>query len=276
MSTDWTALVEAKRRHAMVKGTLVALLLMGTFVWCALQLGIVPSRLANVVERSKFLLGLTLPPTLHQPSRILTAAIETIQIAILGTVFGVLLSVPLAFFAAKNVTPIGWASWLVKGIGALERAIPSLIWAILFIVAIGFGPSAGILALAVGSVGMLLKAYAESIEEIPEGPIEALRAMGASKVQIVFQGVLPAVLPVFVAWSVFRWDINVRYSTLLGIVGAGGLGFELIRAARNAEFDRALGVSLVILVIIMGSELLSNWLQRHIEGPDEDELMGTL
>jgi phosphonate transport system permease protein len=204
---------------------------------------------------------------------VLVAAVETIQIAILGTVFGIMLSVPLAFLGARNVTPIGWASWLIKGIGALERAVPSLIWAILFIVAVGFGPTAGIMALAVGSVGMLLKAYAESIEEVPEGPIEALRAMGATKFQIAFQGVLPAVLPVFVAWSVFRWDINVRYSTLLGIVGAGGLGFDLIRAARTASYDRALGISLVILVIIMGSELLSNWLQQRIEGPRTEELI---
>src|SRR5699024_1876305 len=111
-------------------------------------------------------------------------------------------------------------SYLVKSVAAFIRAVPALIWALLFIVAIGLGPTTGILALAVNSFGMLMKVYAEAIEEIDDSLIDALKATGASKIQIVMQGIIPSMLRIFITWSIFRFDINIRYAAVLGIVGA--------------------------------------------------------
>jgi phosphonate transport system permease protein len=139
------------------------------------------------------------------------------------------------------------------------------VWALLFIIAVGLGPTPGILALAVNSAGMLVKVYAETIEEIPMGPIEALRASGATRLQIAFQGILPSIIKVFIAWSVFRFDINIRYASILGIVGAGGIGWELVRATQVGRYDVAMGVTLVIFAMVMAAELFSEWLQRRAD-----------
>lgn len=234
-------------------------------VFSALQLEIVPERLLDAFSRAGFVLGMIFPPVVDDPINLAAAAVESVQIAIVGTVFGIILSLLLAVLAARNISPLGPASWIIKGIVALERAVPALVWALLFIIAVGLGPTPGILALAVNSTGMLVKVYAETIEEIPMGPIEALRASGASHTQVVFQGILPSVTGVFIAWSVFRFDINVRYSAILGVVGAGGIGWELVRAAQVGRYDVAMGVTLVIFVMVMATELLSERLRRRAE-----------
>lgn len=240
--------------------------LAGAFlIFAGLQLEMVPSRLLDAADRAGFLFGVMFPPVADDPINLGRAALESVQIAIVGTVFGIVLSLALAILAARNISPLGPLCWLIKGIAALERAIPALIWAILFIVAVGLGTTPGILALAVGCVGMLVKVYAEAIEEIPMGPIEALRASGASHVQVFFQGILPSVMGVFIAWSVFRFDINVRYSSVLGMVGAGGIGWELVRAAQIGAYDVAMGVTLVIFVMVMATEVLSHRLRQRAE-----------
>lgn len=257
------ALNQAKRSRilltrAIVWGAGIALL-----IFSLLQLGIAPEQLLRAVERYQFILGIMLPPVFSEPIELWSATIETIQVAIVGTVFGVLLSAILGILAARNISPLGPLSWLIKAFSAFVRAIPSLVWALLFIVAVGLGPTPGILALAVNSTGMLVKAYADVIEEIPMGPIEAVRASGASSLQVTFQAVLPAVVLAFIAWSVFRFDINLRYASVLGVVGAGGIGWELVRAAQMGRYNAAVGVTLIIFVLVMAAELLTEWLQRR-------------
>lgn len=259
-----TATVPPRRRGWGTRAVLWGLA--GAFlIFACLQLQIVPSRLLDAADRAGFLFGVVFPPVVDDPINLGRAALESIQIAIVGTVFGIVLSLALAVLAARNISPLGPLSWLIKGIAALERAIPALIWAILFIVAVGLGPTPGILALAVGCIGMLVKVYAEAIEEIPMGPVEALRASGATHMQVFFQGILPSVMGVFIAWSVFRFDINVRYSSVLGMVGAGGIGWELVRAAQVGEYDVAMGVTAVIFLMVLATELLSDRLRRRAE-----------
>src|SRR5690606_29408103 len=135
---------------------------------------------------------------------------------------GIIFSIILAVFAARNLTPHISISYLIKGFAAFIRAVPSLIWAILFIIAVGLGPTPGIMAIAVSSIGMLLKNYAEAIEEVDIGVIEAIRATGGTMTHIILQGVIPSIINIFVSWSLFRFDINIRYAAVLGIVGAGG------------------------------------------------------
>jgi phosphonate transport system permease protein len=180
----------------------------------------------------------------------------------MGTLWGIVFSIVLAMFAAKNVAPHISISYGVKAFAAFVRAVPALIWALLFIIAIGLGPTPGILALAVNSVGMLLKVYAEAIEEIDQGVIEALKATGASKFQIVMQGVIPSVMSIIISWSIFRFDINIRYAAVLGVVGAGGIGWELVRASRIMAYDEVLGITLVIFAMILCAELLARYLKN--------------
>lgn len=252
-------------RRSRGTGFLLWMLAAAFLVFSALQLEIVPERMLQAASRAEFVLGLIFPPVVDDPLQLARAAIESVQIAIVGSVFGILLSLLLALLAARNISPLGPLSWTIKGLAALERAIPTLVWALLFIIAVGLGPTPGILALAIGSTGMLVKVYAETIEEIPMGPIEALRASGASHTQVVFQGVLPSVTGIFIAWSVFRFDINVRYSAILGVVGAGGIGWELVRAAQVGRYDIAMGVTLFIFAMVMATELLSERLRRRAE-----------
>ena len=253
----------ARRRRSRSTGRLLWLLAAAFLVFCALQLDIVPERLLDATDRARFVIDVMLPPAMGDPATLWGAALESIQIAVVGTAFGILLSLLCGILAAKNVSPIGPLSWAIKGLAGLVRSVPALVWALLFIVAVGLGPTAGILAIAVKSVGMLAKVYAETIEEIPMGPIEALRASGASRLQVALQGVLPSVAGVFIAWSVFRFDINVRYASVLGVVGAGGIGWELVRVSQQGRYDMAIGVTVVIFAMVMASELISEWLQRR-------------
>jgi phosphonate transport system permease protein len=255
----------ARRRFSRSSRAILWLLAAAFFVFACLQLGIVPSRLLEATDRATFVLGVIFPPVVNDPINLMNAAVESVQIAIVGTAFGIALSLVLAVLAARNVSPLGPFSWIVKGVAAFERSVPSLVWALLFIVAVGLGPTPGILALAVGCVGMLVKVYAEAIEEIPMGPIEALRAAGASRLQVFVQGILPGVVGVFIAWSVFRFDINIRYSSILGVVGAGGIGWELVRAAHGGHYDIAMGVTLVIFGMVVGTEVLSERLRQRAE-----------
>ncbi|AXF55901.1 phosphonate ABC transporter, permease protein PhnE [Salicibibacter kimchii] len=210
------------------------------------------------------LLGITstmFPPTIDEPIDIFGAAVESLQVAIMGTVFGILFSIFLAAFAARNLAPHWSISYAVKAFAAFVRAVPALIWALLFIVAVGLGPTPGILALAVNSIGMLVKIYAESIEEIDESVLDAVKATGASKFQVIMQGVVPMLLSTFISWSVFRFDINIRYAAVLGVVGAGGIGWELVRASRMLAYDQMLAITLVIFGMILAVEMLTRFMK---------------
>lgn len=235
------------------------------FVLGMLHLNITPERLLSSLERGQHILSVMLPPSLDEPRSIGEAALESVQVAIVGTVFGIIFSIILAVFAARNLTPHISVSYLIKAFAGFVRAVPALIWAILFIIAVGLGPVPGIMALAVNSIGMLLKVYAEAIEEIDPGVIEAIRATGGNRFQVVMQGVIPSIMGIFVSWSVFRFDINMRYAAVLGVVGAGGIGFELMRAAKLSDYSQVLGVTFVIFVMIISIEYISRFVKNSFD-----------
>lgn len=229
------------------------------------QLEIVPEQIWNSFERTHNLINNMFPPVLNEPINVLGAAVESLQIAVLGTFLGIILSIALAFFAAKNLTPHISISYAVKAFAAFVRAVPALIWALLFIIAVGLGPTPGILALAVNSAGMLVKVYAESMEEIDTGVIEAIKSTGGSRFQVIMQGVLPSIISIFISWSVFRFDINLRYSAVLGVVGAGGIGWELVRASRMIAYDEMLSITIVMFVMVLGAEYFTRFLKQRAE-----------
>ncbi|UTR13361.1 phosphonate ABC transporter, permease protein PhnE [Salipaludibacillus sp. LMS25] len=248
------------QKKQLTKAIYISLFLF-IFIVSLLQIGILDSRLFEAASRVESLLISMFPPVISEPIDIAGAAMESLQVTIMGTLWGMIFSIVLAMFAAKNVAPHISISYGVKAFAAFVRAVPALIWALLFIVAVGLGPTPGILALAVNSVGMLVKVYAEAIEEIDHGVIDALKATGASKFQLVMQGVIPSVMSSIISWSIFRFDINIRYAAVLGVVGAGGIGWELVRASRIMAYDEVLGITLVIFAMILCAELLTRYLK---------------
>ena len=178
--------------------------------------------------------------------------IETIFIGMMATFFGIILALPVSFLAARNlmsgnVFTMG-IYYLVRGVLNIIRSIEPLIWAILAVIIVGLGPWAGILALTVHSIAALGKLYSEAIESIDSGPIEAIQATGANWFQIVMYAVVPQVIPPFVSFTIYRWDINIRMSTVIGLVGGGGIGFLLTQWVRNLDY-RPAGIAVWFIAI---------------------------
>ena len=186
---------------------------------------------------------------------------DTINIATIGTVAAVLLAIPVAYCAARNTTPsVAVVRPIALFIIVSSRSINALIWALMLVTIIGPGVFAGMFAIALRSIGFCAKLLYEAIEEIDESQVEAVRSTGASGAQVTAYGIVPQVLPAFAGISVFRWDINIRESTVLGLVGAGGIGLELNAAITQLYWTQ---VSLILLVII-GTVIVSEWVSAKI------------
>ena len=183
---------------------------------------------------------------------------DTLNIATLGTVLGVVIAVPVAFLAARNTTP---SRLVLRPIALLiivaSRSINSLIWALLLVTILGPGVLAGVLAIALRSIGFIGKLLYEAIEEIDENQVEAVRATGASGVQVIDFAIVPQVLPAFAGITVFRWDINIRESTILGLVGAGGIGLQLQSSLNTLAWSQVSVIFALILVTVIVSEWVS-------------------
>lgn len=186
---------------------------------------------------------------------------DTINIATLGTLLGILFAVPVAFLAATNTTP---SARFVRPLALLiivaSRSINSLIWALLLVAIIGPGLLAGIVAIGLRSIGFIAKLLYEAIEEIDEKQVEAIRATGASGAQVIDYAVIPQILPAFWGISVFRWDINIRESTILGLVGAGGLGIQLNASLSTLAWNQVA----MIFIVILGTVVISEWVSARV------------
>ncbi|WP_425072033.1 phosphonate ABC transporter, permease protein PhnE [Sagittula sp. S175] len=188
---------------------------------------------------------------------------DTLNIATLGTIISLLLAIPVAFLAARNTTP---SRWLARPAALLiivsTRSINSLIWALLLIAIIGPGVFAGVVAIAIRSVGFCAKLIYEAIEEIDHAQVEAITATGASRWQVMAYGIIPQILPALAGVAVFRWDINIRESTVLGLVGAGGIGLQLSSSLNVLAWPQ---VSLILLVIL-AAVVISEWVSAKVRG----------
>lgn len=193
----------------------------------------------------------------------LNAASKTILLAFLGTVFGSLFSFVFAIYAAENLSS-RWASYLSKFLIALERSISEVLIILLLIVVFGLGMFPGVIAIAISCIGMLGKLYAEAIEEIPEKKLDAIRSTGANKIQLIFFGVIPEILPSLISNTILRFEINIRSSVMLGAIGAGGIGFELQKAYRYIEYSQMTTAILTILLLVFFSERFSLWIRKKL------------
>ena len=205
------------------------------------------------------------PPNFAFMERLVRPALETVQIAIWGTIFSILLALPLCFLAARNLARSKVIFHAMRQVLNIGRGINEIILALIFVAAVGLGPFAGVIALAIHGAGMLGKFFAESIEEIDQGPIEALRSTGAGPMQIVIFGVLPQVITAWIAVSLYRFETNLRQATVLGMVGAGGIGFELVGSMKLFQYQDTATCVLVIIVMVMTADYLSSKLRAWIQ-----------
>ncbi len=203
------------------------------------------------------------PPDVHALSAMLKPTLDTVLFAFLATIFGALMSLLLAFGGAANIAP-SWLRNLCRFIMTVERALPEVIIILLLVAALGLGPFPGVVALSLGCIGMLGKLFADAIEEVSPQVLESVESVGASKGQVILYAVMPLILPSVIANTIFRFEVNIRLSVLLGAVGAGGIGYELFRAFSLLQYEKATTAILLTLALVFLSERLSDFLRKKI------------
>jgi phosphonate transport system permease protein len=220
-------------------------------------------------SRERFLIGLDngarfiarmFPPRIAQPDSLMNGLAESLEIAILASFIGIVLSLPIGVLAARNLMP-PWVSWPARALVAAARSFHPVIVAIVFVKAVGFGAIAGICALVVGSLGFIGKLFAEAIEEISLRQVEAVRATGASFMNTLIFGVMPQVFGRFIGFATYQLDSNLRNSTMVGIVGAGGIGGTLFSAFQRFDYDFVAAILLSIIAMIFAGEVLATWVR---------------
>ncbi|MCL1484363.1 phosphonate ABC transporter, permease protein PhnE [Marinobacter sp. M3C] len=221
--------------------------------------------LANGVPAIGTLLGESLPPDFNNVMDWVSPLIDTLAMSIAGTAIAVTASIPLAFLAARNTSPNPVVFHVTRTILNALRSVPELIMGIIFVAAVGFGALPGVLALGLHSIGMVGKFFAEAIEHVDEAPVEAANAAGATRLQVLYHAVLPQVLPQFADVSIYRWEYNFRASTVMGMVGAGGIGFELMGSLRIMQYQEVSAILIVILLMVTLVDSLSGHLRKKFK-----------
>ena len=191
--------------------------------------------------------------------------IDTALMATLATLAGLLLAIPVAWLGAANISPLGRSSYVVgRFLMTVSRSVHEIVWGLIFVSAVGLGALAGILAMGVRSVGFISKIIAEAIEDVQPGPIEAIRAVGGTRFQVLWYGILPQIVPVVLGTMIFEWDINIRRSTIMGLVGAGGLGLVLFRQMAMLNYGGVATVILAVLCLIILGEIVSYYARKAV------------
>jgi len=240
--------------------------------WCVLLIYSIYAASLLEITWERFLAGLDhgarfigrmLPPDTSASKLELLAKglYESLEIAVIASALGIVLSLPIGLLAARNLMP-GWLTWPMRMFIALCRSFHQVIIAIVFVKAVGFGALAGILSLTVASIGFVAKLFAEAIEEISLKQVEAVRSTGAPFMSVILYGVLPQVLTRFVGFATYQVDSNLRNSTMVGIVGAGGIGGTMFAAFQRFDYDFLLTILLSIIAVIMVSEMLQNRIKK--------------
>lgn len=260
----WLVSTPESFRGWAVSGSLV-LAIIALLHWSAGGAELSWGELAAGLPQIGDFLSRSVPPDLDILPKLLAPALETVQIAIWGTLLGILFAVPLAFLAARNLHGNRWLYQGTRQMLNVIRSINELILALVFVSAVGLGPFPGVLALAVHGVGMLGKFFADSIEEIDQGPLEALRATGARPLQVIVFGVLPQVITAWIAVILYRFEVNLRSATVLGMVGAGGLGFELVSSLKLFKYQETATCIIVITLMVIAADMLSGRLRKAIQ-----------
>lgn len=201
------------------------------------------------------------PPNFKDWRFYVSEMVITLHIAVWGTALAVILSVPFGLLAASNIAPV-WVNQPVRRVMDMLRSINELVFAMLFVVSVGLGPFAGVLALFLHTTGVLAKLFSEAVEAIDPRPVEGIRATGANAIEEIVYGVIPQVLPLWLSYTLYRFESNVRSATVVGLVGAGGIGVVIWEAVRGFQFQQTCAVMIVIIVTVSLVDLMSAQIRR--------------
>ena len=248
--------------------------------WCGIQAGLVllvillcawltdlldVQRMSEGIPAIGTLLTEMFPPDFTEVESWVRPMVDTIAMSIAGTALSIVLSLPLGVLAARNTSPNPTTYRIARGILNIFRSVPELIMGIVFVAAVGFGALPGVLALGLHSIGMVGKFFSEAIEHSHEAPVQAARAAGGNQIQIITHGILPQVIPQFADVAMYRWEYNFRASTVMGMVGAGGIGLELIASLRLMRYNECFAILLTILVMVTIVDALSSKLRKRFK-----------
>jgi phosphonate transport system permease protein len=222
-------------------------------------------RMSDGIPAIGTLLTEMFPPDFTEVESWVRPMIDTIAMSIAGTALSIVLSLPLGVLAARNTSPNPTVYRIARGVLNIFRSIPELIMGIVFVAAVGFGALPGVLALGLHSIGMVGKFFSEAIEHSHEAPVEAARAAGANQIQVITHGILPQVMPQFADVAMYRWEYNFRASTVMGMVGAGGIGLELMASLRLMQYNECFAILLTILAMVTIVDALSAVLRKRFK-----------
>ncbi len=263
------ALAALESRHAWLgpRGLRLVAVLAAVLVFygmCAMLAQVDPLKLAHGLPKLGHWLAQAWPPKVEELPLFMLRTAETVAMAAIGTTVAVLLALPMALLGSRNLTPFPRLYYPVRWFLNALRGIDSFVFALLFVAAVGLGPFAGVLGIALHTWGSAAKFFADHLESMQLGPYEAVRATGCGRCTAISYAVVPDVLPVFASISLFWWEFNVRASTVLGVVGAGGIGLELKNSMDLLDFSRLFTIIVVILMVVTLLDQLSNWLRRKL------------
>ena len=242
--------------------TVIWALVLGTLAWAWQGAEMRPLDLIRDADNMRVYAREFFPPNFHDWRIYLHEMVVTLHIALWGTVLAIVAAIPLGLLSAHNVAP-PWVHQPVRRFMDLCRAINEMVFAMLFIVAVGLGPFAGVLALFVHTTGTLAKLFSEAVEAIDERPVEGIRAMGANKLAEVVYGIFPQVMPLWLSYSLYRFESNVRSASVVGMVGAGGIGVVLYEVIRSFQYAQTCAVLIMLALTVTLIDMFSAWLRKR-------------
>jgi len=233
------------------------------FLWSAWETELSLSRMVEGLPYMADFLQRMFPPDLSVLGNAGRGALQTLQIAVVGTAVAAVAALPLGFLAARNVAP-AWLFYAVRSLLNALRAIDTLVYALFFVAAVGLGPFPGVLAVVAYTTMILAKLYSEAIEAIDPGPVEAATAAGATRLQVLRFGVVPQLLPLFISFTLYRFETNIRAAAILGFVGAGGIGFYIQTYLRMLNYPAASTVLLILIALVMAVDFTSSRIRQRL------------
>lgn len=264
-SPEYEALLDADDRNRL-NGAIQLTAVLAIALIAAWYVGLLDyAKLADGFPAIAKLFSEAMPPNFTDWRNWIKPLFDTLAMSIAGTALAIVFSMPIAILAARNTSPNVLTYQAARCLLNALRSVPELIMGIMFVAAVGFGALPGVLALGLHSIGMIGKFFAEAIEHADSGPIEASRSAGGSKLQVIMHGVLPQVLPQMADTAIYRWEYNFRASTVMGMVGAGGIGFELMGSLRIMQYQEVSAILIVILLMVTLVDGFSSHLRRKFK-----------
>lgn len=246
------------------KGFFIGILVVIIYYWAIKGTNTSPINLAKGFPFMVDFVKRMFPPDITHLGRFLSKALETLQMAIVGSTIGALIALPLSFLAARNIMPNKFVYHTIRTIFDMFRGINEIVWGLIFVSMVGLGPFPGVLALSAHVTGALGRYFSESIETVDPEVIKAIISTGANKIQVITRGIFPQVKPLFINYALYYLENNFRAATVLGLVGAGGLGMELITSMRLFKNREVLTILIIMVLMVMAIDRLSAYIRKKI------------